>query len=54
MLCDYIFHEDPEMNIVVATDFSTRSHRALRQAGLLRKPAMRSCTSFMLWTSLKI
>lgn len=35
MLCDYIFHEDPEMNIVVATDFSTRSHRALRQAGLL-------------------
>jgi universal stress protein E len=28
-------HEDPKMNIVVATDFSTRSNRALRQAGLL-------------------
>jgi universal stress protein E len=31
----FYFHEDSEMNIVVATDFSTRSNRALRQAGLL-------------------
>jgi nucleotide-binding universal stress UspA family protein len=35
LFCDCIFHEDPEMNIIAATDFSTRSNRALRQAGLL-------------------
>ena len=40
------------MKILAATDFSTRSNRALRQAGLLAQPGPRNSISFMLWMTI--
>jgi hypothetical protein len=40
------------MQILAATDFSTRSNRALRQAGLLAQPGTRNSMSSMLWMTI--